>query len=102
MLRPYFTYVGFSVKSFYWTGALGYRDVKDYFEWVYQRDMKIVETIEKMVEVAEWGMKIFSLLPQGHEQGHGQGHQIVHKAVHLGLGGVKRLIEHYKKEYHKH
>ncbi|MGA9380451.1 MAG: hypothetical protein WBV73_16935 [Phormidium sp.] len=45
MLCPYFTYVGFSVKSFYWTGAL---DISRYIilYFLHYSDNNKVEILE--------------------------------------------------------
>ncbi|MDY7007526.1 MAG: hypothetical protein SWX82_27240 [Cyanobacteriota bacterium] len=73
--------------------SLGYRNLRDYLEWVYEPDRKILERIETTIEVAKWGMKIFGLLPQGHD------HKVVRQGVGLGLAGLKYLIGQQKKKY---
>lgn len=78
----------------------GFDDLQDYFEWINDPDIKILKRLLTTVEAAEYGMKVFGLLPQGNE--HGQGHNIAHGLTDIALGGVKFLIERQIKKRHNH
>ena len=78
----------------------GFDDLQDYFESINDPDLKILKRMLTAIETAEWGMKIFGLLPQGKK--HEDENNIVHKIGDLALGSVKSLIEREIKKRHNH
>jgi hypothetical protein len=74
----------------------GFKNLQDYFEWIYKPDLKILKRMLETVETTEFCLKLFGLFPQKHE--HDRAHNIVHKLTDKTLEVVKSLLEQKIKE----